>query len=582
MRTYGSDHISQGEQITITFDGQPVPARRNETIAAALTAAGLRDLRRTASGTARGVFCGMGLCQDCLVTVDGRPNQRACMTKIDRPVAVQRQVARPEAAACAPTETRWSQWETLRPDVLVVGGGAAGLAAATTLRRYGVDVVLVDERPTAGGQYFKQLATSSDLPFQRFADRQMAQGATRLRAAENAGVRLLSGTEISAVFGGLCFVAVAGSAVRLIKPKRVVVATGAYEQGLPVPGWTLPGVMTSGAAQTLLRSYRVAAARRVIVAGNGPLNLQVALELARAGVTIVAIAELAKAPWRASPGALFDMLRGSPALTAKGLALLGEIAARRIPMHYGTKLSCIEQTDGGLRVRLAAATGEPHRGELEADVVAMGYGFAPAQETLRLLGCRSTESKAGTTPVIERTSTFETSVSGVYAVGDCAGLGGAHAAEVEGALAGLAIAGELGKADHQAILTETSKLSRKLARHRRFQSGLWGVHGAPPGALAVSDAGSVICRCEDVSLGRIESAIAEGASMFGSLKRQTRMGMGRCQARYCTGPASMALRASPTGLREARPAWAPRPPIKPVPIGLLACLELDDDAGIGT
>lgn len=577
MRTRGSEHISHGEQITITFDGQPILARRNETIAAALTAAGVRDLRRTANGAARGVFCGMGVCQDCLVTIDGRPNLRACMTKIDRPVAVQRQTPRPEVTGLQPNEAHWSQLQTLTPEVLVIGGGAAGLAAATALRRYGVDVVLVDERPTPGGQYFKQLAASADLQPERFADRQMAKGETRLRAAQDAGVRMLSGAEISAVFDPLYFVAISGSSVRLILPKRVVVATGAYEQGSPVPGWTLPGVMTTGAAQTFLRSYRVAPGRRVIVAGNGPLNLQVALELTRVGVVIVAIAELAEAPWRAPPGALRDMLLGSASLTAKGLALCGEIAARRIPVHYGAKLGRIEQTDGGLRVQLAAATGEPRGGALEADVVIMGYGFAPANEILRLLGCRSAESTNGKPPVIERTSTFETSVSGVYAVGDCAGLAGGQAAEIEGALAGLAIAGDLGKADRQALLKLTSKLSRQLARHRRFQSGLWRVHSSPAEALDATHAESIICRCEEITLGAIESAIADGASMFGSLKRQTRMGMGRCQARYCTAHAVTALRAQPHGLRDSYLAWAPRPPVKPLPIGLLASLELDDD-----
>jgi len=255
--------------VAIDLEGRAIHGRPGETLAAALTAVGERELRETASGALRGLFCGMGVCQECLVEIDGKANQRACMTKLDGSVSVRRQshLAGTQASLAAGRNAE----EVLTPDVLVLGGGAGGLNAATAAARAGAHVLLVDERPQDGGQYYKQpldLGGRAALP----DDAQFAGGRALIAEAKAAGAAFLSGAQVWGVFEPLDLMIFDGKASRPCRPRRLIVATGAYERGVPFPGWTLPGVMTTGAAQTLLRSYGVLLGRRVLVAGNGPLN----------------------------------------------------------------------------------------------------------------------------------------------------------------------------------------------------------------------------------------------------------------------------------------------------------------------
>mgnify|MGYP000851217298 CR=1 FL=1 len=571
MRARDTESISEGERIVVTFEGRPIEARRNETVAAALSASGILAWRSTRSGAERGVFCGMGVCQDCLISVDGRL-QRACMTRIVRPLELRRQRHAATASAPSMPETAAAGAAPLRPQLLVIGGGPAGLAAATTAARSGVDVLLVDERPALGGQYYKQTADSPDLPSSRLADAQMAAGRQRIDAARRAGVQVLQATEVIAAFEPRSVVIADASGARVVLPERIVIATGAYEKPRPVPGWTLPGVMTTGAVQTLLRSYRVLPGRRVLIVGNGPLNHQVALELARAGAEVVAVAEAAPPPWRARARSLAAMTFSNAGLAAKGLATLAELRLRRVPLIFGSVPEKVEATRNGLVVTLRDP-GSGRQALLTTDIVAMSYGFEPSSEVARLLGCRHEIDARGCLATVTGDG-FETSVPGVYAVGDCTGLGGAHAAEAAGGLAGLAVALSLGRLNSASAAATAMGMRKNLIRHRRFQTALWQVFAVAPSAKSGGPAEAVACRCEEVTLDRLSSQ--EEASLPGSLKRATRTGMGRCQARYC-GRIVREL----SGDRGEPPlpdggAFAPRPPVKPVPIGLLAGLELPD------
>ncbi len=259
----------------IRFDGRQIAAHPGQTVAAALAAAGIRAFRTTRHGAPRGLFCGMGVCHDCLVTIDCRPNQRACMAKITGPHEVSSQVALPTLAIDGEAGPVPGAPEAV--EVLVVGGGAGGLTAAAVAAEAGAQVVLVDERPTAGGQYYKQPAGAPP-----WDDAQFAGGRRLLARAQAAGVRFVAGAVWSASLP-LRVEVYGEDGARTFLPRRLIVATGAFERPLPVPGWTLPGVMTTGALQTLIRSYGVLPGQTFLLAGNGPLNLQVACELATRG-----------------------------------------------------------------------------------------------------------------------------------------------------------------------------------------------------------------------------------------------------------------------------------------------------------
>ena len=591
LRTAGI--VPRGATIPIDFEGRRVPAIEGETLAATLTAAGIIALRHARNGDPRGVFCGMGVCYECLVIVDGRPGQRACMTEVREGMSVAaHRDDRPSvpAAGMAPlVSAPTDQVPETGRDLVVIGAGPAGLAAAEAAARAGVLATVLDERPHPGGQYFKPLAPSHRFTGSRARDRQFASGADLIERVRTLGVEVVSsatvwsahakgragaggGSEAAAVE---VEVIVDGSA-RRIRARQLVIAAGAYERAHPVPGWTLPGVMTTGAAQTLARAYRVAPGARVLVAGNGPLNLQVACELAAGGVEVAAVAETAPPP-TARPGAALAAFRHAPGLVGQGLAYRAALARRRIPVLHRHVLVRVEGHDDE-RVRSAVlaridAHGNAVAGSersFDVDAVCMGYGFHPSTELTRLLGCEHRwDCDAGSLAVV-RNAEAQTSLAGIFVPGDGGGMGGAHAALAEGTLAGLAAARNLGR----PILPDLEASGRRARRERdcarRFQTALWSLFAAPREFPDLAGDDVAICRCESVGAGALRDCIAAGADESGSLKRLTRAGMGRCQGRYC-GPRVAEWCAAARGeAPDPFRLFAPRFPVKPVPAFALA------------
>jgi len=568
MRARGFEIGPDEFGVTISFEGREIVARKGETLAAALTASGISDYRSTASGDTRGLFCGMGVCQECLLEVDGRPNQRACMTKVAPAMTVRRQVPAPEAfGRPAPARGSTPDWQQVsdEPDILVVGGGAGGLTAAAVAAEAGARVVLVDERPVPGGQFFKQPITTLGGVAASIEDGQAADGRKLIARARDAGVAFLDAMVWAASSPHEVHIQDA-SGNRALRPKQLIVATGAYERGVPVPGWTLPGVMTTGAAQTLLRSYRVLAGRRVLVAGNGPLNLQVAAELAEAGGQVVGVAELAFQPGPATLGAAWRMFMAAPDLVKQGRRYLRTLKSADVSLHYRHVLTGIAQTESGLSASLTHLAGGTVR-TFEADAVLMGYGFMPSNELLRLLGCAHDYDAGRRHLVTRRDDDCCTTIAGVFAVGDCCGLGGARAAQAEGVMAGLAAAGETGCTIPAGLAKEGLVARTDLARQRRFQSALWQLFAADLPGLADDADDTVICRCEDQTLGDLAASLQSGFQSLGELKRCTRLGMGRCQGRYCAPALAEYLHRTYGRALDEFAYFAPRPPIKPIGIG---------------
>ena len=338
--------------IRFTFDGAGITASAGQSLAAALTRAGRREFRVTEHGKPRGVFCGIGVCQDCLVTVDDTPNQRACMTRAVDGMAVRTQPAFPALGSDA-TVPDTPQARTLTPDVLVIGGGAGGLSATIAARRTGAEVVTLDERTVPGGQYYKQSADGSLL------DAQQAEGAALLADARASGAEIIGGVQIWGAFDGPLVLAECEGSALIVRPRAVIVATGAYERPIIVPGWTLPGVMTTGAAQTLWRSYRTLPGRRIVVCGSGPLNLQVAQELTDGGAEIALVAEAAPSPFRHPPSGrpVFDPRPGTR-LEGTRHAVRPAVAARaRAQRDCGWQPW--NSPGAGCRQRSGAWTGKP-------------------------------------------------------------------------------------------------------------------------------------------------------------------------------------------------------------------------------
>ena len=333
------------ETVRFTFEGKPLEGRHGESLAAALVSAGIVAFRETRGGEMRGMFCGMGVCQDCLIEVDGKPNQRACMTRLEGPMTVRREMygrTLPEVASGEPPKLIDETPEE-RPEVLVVGAGPGGLAAAIAAQRLGAQVTVVDERAAPGGQYFKQMILEGEAVAR--PDGQHVEGARLVSAAREAGVEIRCAVDIWGAFSAHELIGTESGLVRRFNPQRLIVATGAYERAVPLPGWTLPSVMTTGAAQTLWRSYRRLVGKRILIAGNGPLNLQVASELAAGGAEIAAVVEIAPVSATVLPD-LMRMFAAAPGLVVDGLKYRVRLA--KVPLVYGSVVSRIEPGAHGL------------------------------------------------------------------------------------------------------------------------------------------------------------------------------------------------------------------------------------------
>lgn len=533
-------------------------AAPGDSIAAALANMGETTLGWRRSGAARGLFCGMGVCHDCLVTVDGRRGVRACMASITDGIEVYREdECRLAEGTVPPIAALPKEIET---EIAIVGAGPAGLSAAAAAAGAGADVVVLDEGGEAGGQYFKP--RSGGYRGQGPPDRQHRRGKDLRARATVSGARVLSGQSVwfARQNQGARFElrSLGDDGALQLRARAVILASGAYERPAMVPGWTLPGVMTIGAAQTLARRYGVAPGQRVLIAGHGPLGLQLAAELSALGARIVTLAE------RGKPGAgpaLLRALAAAPRLVADGAGYRLAVALARIPVLSGWELSrmigatCVEAAE--LR---EIATGRTRR--FTADIVAAGDGFAPQPELARLLGVPVVLDATDGHIRPERAPDGRTPVPGLWIAGDAGGLGGAEIALCQGELSAAGALAHIGGSDS----TNHAPTRRRLDRARRFQSALWTLFQAPNRAPP-ADA-TTLCRCEEVTAGTVRAAIASGAGDPGTLKRATRIGMGRCQGRYCL-PKALRLLAEAGHPAAPEALFAPQLPARPISLGSL-------------
>jgi thioredoxin reductase len=578
MQIRGKGIRTPDATLTVFYEGTAVRTRPGVSVAAALTDAGVLACRSTAAGD-RGVFCGMGVCAECTVAIDDRPGQLACMTVVHDNMRIERQpiAPRPDVTAAAPEAL---PEQVVTPQLLVVGGGPAGLAAAATAAEAGVEVLLVDERAKLGGQYYKQPATTFEVDPHRL-DHQYTRGRVLIERVQAVGVRVLSGARIWGADGPHELYASDGETRWVIRPERLVLATGAYERVVPFPGWTLPGVMTTGAGQSLARAYQVAPGRRVLVAGNGPLNVQLAAELTRAGGDVVALVELARVTSPAHAADLVRMAAASPQLVREGVGYLATLRRAKVPMLTGRAVVRVEgagRAEHAVVARLDAH-GRPIDGTeqgFDVDAVCVGLGFMPGNEVARLIGARHTVDPVTSGYIVTRTDLGRTSIDGVWVVGDGAEVRGAKVAENAGILVGADVAASLGRSGEVAGLAEARRGKR---RHERFQRALWRVYRGPALFSQLAEPDTVVCRCESVPLATLDTAIDEAGSA-GAVKRLTRAGMGRCQGRFCGFVITDRIAGRSGTAVDGLAGFAPQPPMRPTPISVLAAApEQGDQAG---
>lgn len=566
-----------GEPLSFSWQGRSVDALPGDTVASALLAAGERACRTSAPDDRRGVFCGMGVCHECAILVEGGGERLACLTPV-RPTLSARSSDRLLDLDVLPPAHDVPE-SILSPDLLVVGAGPAGLAIAAIVAEQGYDVVVIDDRGKLGGQYYKQPSSSFAVDEKRL-DGQYRAGRALMRRTTDAGVRIIRGGRLWGAESARR-VFVAGETERWdIRAHHVAIAAGAYERGVPFPGWTLPGVMTTGAAQTMSRSYQVSPGERVLVAGNGPLNLQVAAELSAAGAEVVGLVELAR-PLRFS--ALLrgpQMLFSAPDLLMSGARYGASLARGRVPIF--TEHVIVEAH--GDETGVTSATIAPwHRGGVDrsrektfaVDAVCLGYGFIPSNELSRLLGCRHRWDDRMRALIVDTDSVGRTSVDGVWVLGDAAAVYGAKVAQSRGALAGVEIIRALRGSLPRSVTSSARRARATLHRNLRFQRAMQYAFDAPVLVDHLATADTTICRCENVRLSDVSTHLDELSATPGAAKRETRAGMGKCQGRYC-GPVLMALSSAQLGEEITETSgFAPQAPTRPTTIAAIARSDSD-------
>jgi NADPH-dependent 2,4-dienoyl-CoA reductase/sulfur reductase-like enzyme len=451
--------------------------------------------------------------------------------------------------------------DALRP--LIIGAGPAGIRAAQALVDAGLSPIVVDEAVSGGGQIYRQrLVPDERTPRDLYGSE--AEKATALHetfARIKDRIDYLPQALVWNVRNKAADVAVGGRTRRLAF-SHLILATGATDRVLPFRGWTTPGVFTLGGAQIALKSQGCAIGEQVVFLGSGPLLYLVAWQYVKAGAQVAAVLDTAPI------SAKLHLLRGlisQPGVVMRGFRYAAELMVRGIPVHFGVEPDRIEgetHVDGIVwRER-----GKEHRLACNA----VGYGFALRSETqlADLAGCRFVFDERDRVWRPERDTAGRTSVSNLYIAGDGAGIAGADAAELAGERAGLALLEDAGRSVDRARI---AVLERKLAAIQRFRDVLEAAFPFPnTWADNITD-DVLLCRCEEISVGQARAAARDqGVQELNRLKALTRIGMGRCQGRMCAGAAAEILAAAHGQPLEAVGRLRAQPPIKPLPLEIMA------------
>jgi len=453
-------------------------------------------------------------------------------------------------------------------DLAIVGGGPAGQAAAEVAVSAGLRVAVVDEQARPGGQILRQ-------PPRQFTVERWLAG----RAYRDLKAQLTRFEALPLDWFGRCsalgaFPGADGWSLQLSGPegshllaaRRLLIAGGCYDLPLPLPGWTLPGVLSAGGVQAFIKSQQFVPGHRFVFAGTHPLQLLVASQVVAAGGDVAAvlfaqerghlIAEMSRAPFAVLTSAAAFMI-GATALRA--------LRRAGVPIVFGAPVAAIE---GDGRVESVRWSGE-REGTAACDAVGLCFGFVPQTDLVRAIGAE--------VRWIDRTGGYaachddwqRSSVEGCYVAGETTGVAGADAAMCEGRLAGLAIVHDSGRITPSDIEREGRRLKRRLAGLRRFADMLGRMADPTEWAMRNIPDDTIVCRCEDVTYGMLDSALRQqpAPAEASALKLITRAGMGLCQGRSCEHAVLRMLARSSGKKPSELNGFNARFPARPVAIG---------------
>ncbi len=463
-------------------------------------------------------------------------------------------------------------------DAVIIGAGPAGIAAATLLADHHASVLVLDEQPTPGGQIYRGVESmSAQMPelFHKMGP-DYAHGDELVVRFRTCGAGYEPRSTVWQVVPAVepgdpheIWISRDGAS-RSVLARIILVATGAMERPVPVPGWTLPGVMSAGAVQTMLKSAAVVP-EGMVLAGAGPLLYLLAAQILSVGARLMAVLDTTpRGNLMAALPFLPAGLRGAgPSYLWKGITLKTALKREGVPVFKHVTDIALQGTS---EVTDIAFTSRGRPLWLSAGIVALHEGVIPAQQMTRALGCEH-DWDAVQHCFRPRTDTFgNTTQPNILVAGDSGGIGGARAAEYQGRIAAAAILHRIGTLDTAARDRLAAPERRHLAAHLAIRPFLDRLFAPPPWITTPPD-DVTICRCEEVTAGAVRAVARNGAQGPNQAKSFLRAGMGPCQGRLC-GPIVTELMAEIHGRPPAEIGYYRiRPPLKPITVGELAGSE---------
>jgi thioredoxin reductase/bacterioferritin-associated ferredoxin len=454
-------------------------------------------------------------------------------------------------------------------DLIIIGAGPAGMAAAATAAQKKLRVAILDEQQTPGGQIYRSIKQPAPAD-EHILGPDYYYGRHLLEGLENAPVTYLPGTMVWSIDDDLNIAFSHNGSSQKLKAKRVLLATGAMERPAPFVGWTTPGVMTCGSAQILMKTSGLTPALPLVLAGSGPLLLLIAVQLLRADVPISAILDTTpKGRYRSALRYLPNALKNTP-LLLKGVGLLFTLKKAGIRyINHVTDLTAIEGSNHHIeRVKFSSPKGQE---SLACTTLLVHQGVVPNTQLSRALQLKHQWDELQQCWRPERDRWGETSKRGIFIAGDGGGIAGAKAAEYQGQLSALKIATQLNASSTDSLQKEANDIEKRLQQQlsvRPFLDHLY--QPASPFLLPPDE--TIVCRCEEVTAGEIRNIAKLGCSGPNQTKSFCRSGMGPCQGRLCgLTVANIIADVHQTSMDEVG-YYRIRTPIKPLTIGELADL----------
>lgn len=452
-------------------------------------------------------------------------------------------------------------------DLVILGAGPAGLAAAATALEHGITPLVIDEQPAAGGQIYRALE-HTPLRDRRILGDDYWSGESLVKGLADTRIDYRPGTSVWQLTRQREIGLLHDDKAEMIRARHIILATGAMERPMPIPGWTLPGVMTAGSGQILLKSAGAVPEAPVVLAGCGPLLLLLAAQYLRAGTEVAAILDTTspdhyRAAFKYLPGAL----RNTSTLF-KGIGLLREL--RRAGIRHIKGVSALRAEGDGQLERVSwQQKGVDIWQTLETPNLMLHQGVIPNTQITRAVGCRHEWDKQQLAWRPSLDEWLNTDIEGIAVAGDGGGIVGAKASAMQGQLAGLGAALALGKSTLSNSSAQAQSVRKALFRDTSIRPFL-DVMYRPAKQWRLPDDNTLACRCEEVTGGEIRRMAEMGCRGPNQTKSFTRCGMGPCQGRMCGITVSELLADANHQSVEETGYYRLRPPFKPVTLGQLA------------